>query len=383
MSLTLYLLNFFNVFPTIFCSGEDLLCSFTLNLFILILLFSLFIKLINSILNKLKMFFSKTKSKSNTNNKVILMDRFLYYKNSRNERGYINLVIYIDFYLISIKPLLDLGKNNKLLMVAGPPLIFTKSTNNHLLLIKDMLYDISHLPHLFTVKEFIFNHLQNSTKNILVTGKFKNTTISELRDYEKRVKRGLVSSPPINDFINPPKLQLDPNMDPKLIFKMSIDTEKKNILRKQAQLGAVENKLFLIKLCNISDYFNNFDTLIKKDLNKPGVYIINIKPNTSKIEIINQDFYIGSSINIKKRLSYHISSTIPTFTKGIDKKEFICNFGTLYITTDYLLEFKKIHPNYILSKGEWLILNKLTDLHIKILEQSLLFYLRVPAGFLI
>jgi hypothetical protein len=49
--------------------------------------------------------------------------------------------------------------------------------------------------------------------------------------------------------------------------------------------------------------------------------------------------------------------------------------GSIYITKDYLQEFKTLYPNYTLSKGEWLILNKITDLHYKILELSMIYNL--------
>lgn len=82
-------------------------------------------------------------------------------------------------------------------------------------------------------------------------------------------------------------------------------------------------------------------------------------------------FYIGSSINVKQRYQTHKSRT---FSKNIDNFVEVkdLDLNIIYLTRNYLLEFKLLYPSIHLSKGEWVFLNKLTDLHIRILEQSLI-----------
>jgi hypothetical protein len=83
------------------------------------------------------------------NNSILIIENYLLYKKSRDEKGNINLSVYIDFKKLSILPILKL--ESKLLT----PLIFTDSTNNSLLIVEKMLYQLYHTPHLFTVKNFI------------------------------------------------------------------------------------------------------------------------------------------------------------------------------------------------------------------------------------
>jgi hypothetical protein len=126
--------------------------------------------------------------------------------------------------------------------------------------------------------------------------------------------------------------------------------------------------------------YNNYlltPSLIVKNLTKPGVYLIEFNNK--------QSYYIGSSINIKKRFLQHKKQKMVNIFKSFNHKfdlnltltdknlYYFFKFGSLYITIDYLKEFKYLYPNYKLSKGEWIILNKLTDLHVKILEQSLIY----------
>ena len=57
-------------------------------------------------------------------NSILIIENYLLYKKSRNEKGNINLVDYIDFKKLSILPILKL--ESKLLT----PLIFITGTNN-------------------------------------------------------------------------------------------------------------------------------------------------------------------------------------------------------------------------------------------------------------
>jgi hypothetical protein len=81
-------------------------------------------------------------------------------------------------------------------------------------------------------------------------------------------------------------------------------------------------------------------------------------------------FYIGSSINIQQRDKNHNIKKLLLNRKGDENLGH--KLGLIYKTTDYLKKFKELYPSYTLSKGEWVFLSKLTDMHLKLLEQSLL-----------
>jgi hypothetical protein len=251
------------------------------------------------------------------NNSILIIENYLLYKKSRDEKGNINLSVYIDFKKLSILPILKL--ESKLLT----PLIFTDSTNNSLLIVEKMLYQLYHTPHLFTVKNFILNNLSNNS--IKITS---------------------------------------------------------NILNNKEENKIKKNKLVKLNDIYFKDCFGN-DKLVDENLNKPGVYIYSFSVLKNKIDC----HYIGSSINIKNRLRSHKQSTYFSVYSE-ESKDFIeynnltdidneikFKCGSIYITKDYLQEFKKLYPNYTLSKGEWLILNKITDLHYKILELSMIYNL--------
>lgn len=99
--------------------------------------------------------------------------------------------------------------------------------------------------------------------------------------------------------------------------------------------------------------------------------IINrVKTHNSNIENIIQNI-LYSNCNLLKLFSMSI---LPYFIKS----EIIHNYGLcynilpIYISTNYLKKFNLLYPLYKLSKGEWIILKYVTDLTIKILEQSLI-----------
>ena len=114
-------------------------------------------------------FFFKFK-KFNSSKDLIPMDKILFYKKSRNDKGDINLLVFIDFKFISLKPLNSLDKN--LLVKLINRHLFDKNLN----ILKDMLYNLFHTPHLFIVKDFIFNRLDKiNFTDILIN--FNNITL--------------------------------------------------------------------------------------------------------------------------------------------------------------------------------------------------------------
>lgn len=105
-----------------------------------------------------------------------------------------------------------------------------------------------------------------------------------------------------------------------------------------------------------------------------GCYLINL----------NDYYYIGSSLNLKERINWHynnitkyrtgnrnnLSATFSQYIATVDRlesKDYI-----IYLNTNYLNTFISKYPDYKLSKAEFVLLNKITDFIIKILELSLI-----------
>jgi hypothetical protein len=159
--------------------------------------------------------------------------------------------------------------------------------------------------------------------------------------------------------------------------------------------------------------FNPEYTLIK-DNKKSLNNIVKLKPWDTCCYIItfnnNLYYYIGSTINIKNRTYSHfnyINNVIKYFTTsgregriethGMGIKEHFLeseikalqphninikfSIDIVYLATSYLKKFKNIYPKYKLSKGEWILLYYMTDLTIRILEQSLIIYYRPKLNF--
>lgn len=119
---------------------------------------------------------------------------------------------------------------------------------------------------------------------------------------------------------------------------------------------------------------NNKSVLSKSDNFKPaisksaGVYLFT--------HTLTGFQYIGSASNFFNRVQNHRSlvrnpsTKFHKFVSDNTWKDF--NFGTLYETTNYLMEFKSKYPLYKLSIGEMVILSHLTHLEARTLEQSLI-----------
>lgn len=91
----------------------------------------------------------------------------------------------------------------------------------------------------------------------------------------------------------------------------------------------------------------------------------------------NKDCYIGSSIDISSRYKnhkYNFKKSTTHFALYLRSNNGLndFNFGMVYLTTNYFLKFTTLFPNYKLSKGEGFLLYSLTELHIKILEQTMI-----------
>jgi len=152
-----------------------------------------------------------------------------------------------------------------------------------------------------------------------------------------------------------------------------------------------ENK----ELFAFDDAETRLNKILNKETNKNSLYAycyIIIFDNKNY-------YYIGSTTQIKNRFKAHseniknyiemkkeglnefferfLDTEINYLNKNSKNKKTQKNFlnfklKPLYLSTNYLNKFKQIFPNYVLSKGEWLLLNMITDLIVKTLEESLI-----------
>jgi hypothetical protein len=105
---------------------------------------------------------------------------------------------------------------------------------------------------------------------------------------------------------------------------------------------------------NIKDRVKNHHSNIQKIIHKviwDGFYY-------------NHDAKVHYNSNI---LEYFIASEILNGKINIDY-----TIIPVYFCTNYLKKFANLNPDYKLSKGEWILLTSITELIIKILEQSLI-----------
>jgi hypothetical protein len=105
---------------------------------------------------------------------------------------------------------------------------------------------------------------------------------------------------------------------------------------------------------NIKDRVKNHHSNIQKIIHKviwDGFYY-------------NHDAKVHYNSNI---LEYFIASEILNGKINIDY-----TIIPVYFCTNYLKKFANLNPDYKLSKGEWILLTSITDLLVKILEQSLI-----------
>jgi hypothetical protein len=81
-------------------------------------------------------------------------------------------------------------------------------------------------------------------------------------------------------------------------------------------------------------------------------------------------FYLQSCHSYYSLTESEIKNSLIYVNPLIDKLSF--NIKILYLNTNYLKLFKTIYSDYKLSKGEYILLRKITDFFSKFLEQSLI-----------
>lgn len=95
--------------------------------------------------------------------------------------------------------------------------------------------------------------------------------------------------------------------------------------------------------------------------------------NTHKNNIQNNIKHIFSNYKLSG-VHYSTSGIVEHFLNSEILHNYRIDYNILpiYLSTNYLNKYTLLNPSYQLSKGEWIILKYVTDLTIKILEQSLI-----------
>jgi hypothetical protein len=284
------------------------------------------------------------------------------------------IVNYVNRYSPLLRPILKI--EDKLLC----PIVYTEDILN---CIQNMISIYAKIPNYNIVKLFLNIELEkpikinamidDNTINIIKSLKqlkIKNTITREFnpikRDENSYNGNSIFKFNNNIIFVNS-KLTLDHNYyDNNYLNDINIDIDNYNIFIKNNNKNRVNTELTKQK----GDHcFSDFD-------DKTCCYIITFNNNFY--------FYIGSTTNIKDRIKSH-NNNINSFDKDLSElfKYFLNSeihenkiieykIRPIYLGINYLIKFKILFTDYKLSRGEWLLLKKITELIIKILEQSLI-----------
>jgi len=244
------------------------------------------------------------------------------------------------FHLVEQSPwlkFLNLTKKNKLVNKR-----FLKSSSNLNNLQKKLDLNKTILNPIFLVKDLLVCPTIE-TENIIKAVNLAETIYSSIPDN------------------NVPKFFVKAQMDKSIKLNYS-SSEISNIL--DLRLLGVSYKNILKYSSIVQDPFLNVSLS-----NLPGCYFY-FHPETEKL-------YFGSSLNVQIRHKAHKDELRKTKLSKFNKfiklhgwKGF--KLGVIYNTFNLFQEFKKNHPTYKLSKGEAIFLLQLSELHVKLLEQSLI-----------
>jgi hypothetical protein len=112
-------------------------------------------------------------------------------------------------------------------------------------------------------------------------------------------------------------------------------------------------------------------------VNRPGVYLFTHLPTNN--------LYIGSAVCLKNRFKSHLMNSFKPHRGGNNLFYLFVrenggwssfNWGLIKQTSNHLLEFKKLYPNYFLDINSLEILTAFTQFEVRIYEQALLNYYR-------
>ena len=146
---------------------------------------------------------------------------------------------------------------------------------------------------------------------------------------------------------------------------------------KLIKLNAISLKDFDIP--KLFEFKENVISLLKVKDRVAGCYIIMFKNRYY--------YYIGSSTNLKQRINTYNSTLNNLNGKNFlnvklnwELKSLILwedfdvdyEINVLYLTNNYINLFESYYPDYKLNKGEYILLKKITDFYIKVLETSLI-----------
>lgn len=163
---------------------------------------------------------------------------------------------------------------------------------------------------------------------------------------------------------------------------LSKQTEKRLTLSKETNL----NLHTIFYKLNLSEQFLLSDPVLN---NISCCYVIVFNNNLyyyigSSIDILNRvkthnlnlenEIYSVLGLSRKAKKSFFTESILPYYIESEISTNYELSYKIhpIYIYTNYLNKFSLLHPQHRLSKGEWILLKYITDLIIKILEQSLI-----------
>jgi predicted GIY-YIG superfamily endonuclease len=292
------------------------------------------------------------------------------------------IVNYVNRYSPLLLPILKI--EDKLLC----PIVYTEDILNN---IKNIIYIFAKFPNYNIIKLFLNIELEKPVTN---NAMIDDNSINILKSLKQiKIKNIIETAQTITREFNPIKRD-ENSYNGNSIFKFN-----NNIV-------FVNSKLTLNHYYYDNNFLNDID--IDIDIDNNNIFIKKNTKNRVNTELTKQKgddcvsyfedktccyiitfnnnlyFYIGSTTNIKNRIKSH-NNKINSFDKDLselfkyflnseihENKKIEYKIRPIYLGINYFTKFKNLFPDYKLSKGEWLLLKKITELIIKILEQSLI-----------
>jgi len=294
------------------------------------------------------------------------------------------------------------------------PILYTP---NILLHLKQCEMILSKIPDNNKVKKYLINEMNSKIKVVAKEHEQTDIILNKYFQKEKSAKKLDIIR---NDFSYNSNLILSSEYVflysrfyiNKLKEHCNLRKNKNKKIAKQFKLKNTKNKSYnksgkLLdgSLWNLNTYYynRNLKTKYSSSAMKFSKYMDTLCCCYIIIFNNNLYYYIGSSINILDRVKNHNSNIENIiyellYNLGLSSENYCkckpdanklwynfieseikyneeLNYKIIpiYFSTNYLNKFQLLHPKYKLSKGEWIILKYITDLTIKILEQSLIY----------
>lgn len=243
--------------------------------------------------------------------------------------------------------------------------------------IEDIQFILSRFSDSNFVKLWLFNELEHD--KIIINAKINeraNEVLNKIKNFVGDTFVEKVIRPNIRyRYFN--KIEKD-NLSSKPIFEFS---ESKTNLDTRLLVNNKLNKLFagcyIITFNNKFYYYVGSTTNLKNRIN---THNLNIKEYIKALGI--KDYKAIRENSLNDMLKFYLNSIIlePVSSNSkIENSLDIQKLSTLglqikilYLSTNYLNLFKSIYSDYKLDKGEYLLLSKITDFLVKLLESSLI-----------